>query len=83
MRKELKELLETIKTLSNKEDWEKNINTLSVVANLLIENYNEHLDNAVLRRDIFHGKLRVVVDFRAVQPTPEEVTKCQKKRLHR
>lgn len=80
MRKELKELLETIKALANEKDWEKNINTLSVISNLLMENYNEHLDTARLRRDIIHGKLRVVVDFRPVQPEPEEVAKCLNKR---
>ena len=83
MRPELKELHEIIKELSNKTDWEKNISTLKCVANLLFENYEEHLKGAVLNREVFHGRLRITLDYRPVQPTPEEVAKCQQRRSFR
>ena len=83
MREEIKELHKVIKELSGKADWEKNIQTLMVVSNLLCENYEDHLKGAVMQRDLFHGRLRITVDYRPVQPTPEEVTKCLKKRSRR
>ena len=81
MRKELKELQEIIKELSTRSDWEKNIRTLTFVANMLNENYNEHLTTAMVRREIIHNRLRVIVDFRPVQPEPEEVKNCLDKRV--
>ena len=79
----IKELQEIIKELSLKKDKAKNVETLLFIANLLYENYNEHMDSATLRRELFHGRLRIIADYRPIQPEPEETKKCKKTRLHR